>query len=318
MKKRVGLVLLFLLLFGSSLVAFAFIPERDENFAVTDLAGLFSDNTVNYLINQNNQLFDANGGEVVFLTIDRIPNRQTIADFSTDVFNTWGVGSVENNNGILIVIANLEGEAYVTIGGGLEAHMTNDYLNHVMETYFTPYFAEGNDDLAATQIFDVLSNRIYEIFSSGTTLVQDSQDGGLMNFINGRGGLMNLITDNWVMILIVILILFLLFSSPRRSFRGERWGRGFGRRRMGGGAGTFAGGFLLGKMLGRRNQNRNTYTQSRPTTNTRYTRNTPRASTNRGASSSVNPRTRRQSRSSYSTRGSGGYSRGGTTRRRGR
>ncbi|MCL1991306.1 MAG: TPM domain-containing protein [Defluviitaleaceae bacterium] len=310
--------LIFTLLF-LPVVAHGSVPERAANYAVTDLAHLFSETTISYLVSQNEQLFESTGGEVVFLTVEQLPEGQSIREFSRTVFNAWGVGSVENNNGILIVIADLEGEAYITIGQGLEQHLSNNQLNHVLEQYFTPHFAVGDDDLGARQLFDVLSAEVTEAFPSGAGIVQQSPV-----TTAATQGENNLFGNRTLIIIVVIaFIFFLSFSRRRRRPMMMGGGMGFGRRRRGG-FGSFAGGFLAGNLLSRRHANRNMrhqppYRQPQSPTFTRST--PPKASTSRGAGVSVNRATRSQgrpARPSTPRSGSGGFSRGGSTRRGGR
>ena len=313
--KKTSLFLVCFLFFMTSLTAFANVPERDANYAVTDLAGLFDDATTRTLINQNNHLFDTTGGEIAFLTVDTIPNGQNIEDFAHDVFNQWGVGSVENNNGVLVVISDLDGLVYITIGQGLEPYMSNAFLNEALNTYFIPNFEIGEDSVAALELFDVLSERIIESFpvvDAPPAQVIDNTPVAATDQNNSSG-------PNLILILVGIFVLFLVFG--RRGGRRRRASMmhptdmmmGGGRRR--GGFGSFMGGMMLGNMLGgRRNRRRrssfmdtsaprsrqSTVSSSQPKSS--FTRSTPpSASTTRGAGAKVNPTSRQQNRSSRSS-----------------
>jgi len=337
MKKFLSTLLIFIFIgLINSESAFAQIPQRSDNYAVTDLANLFSEDTIRELIALNDVLFDSTGGEVVFLTMYEIPQGTNIEDFARDVFNTWGVGSVENNNGVLVVISDIEGEAYVVIGEGLEPFMSNRFLEESLEIYFAPHFEVADDDIAAINLFNVFSDRIISSFPTGTGLPEVVQtpvvNQQVQQTTSSQGSGINI----GLIIVIIIVIFVIMGASGRRGGGMMGPGGGMMHRRRRGGMGSFAGGFLMGNMLGRRRHRPRgprppmgggsmmgqggSSTTSRPT----YTRSTPpRASTSRGAGTTVNRGTRSTGRSSgggYSRPSAGrssggGFSRGGSTRR---
>lgn len=312
------------------------LPPRPHNDAVHDGANLLSSDTINYLVTQNDLLNETNGGEIMFFTTDFIPLGQDIYDFTVELFNLWGPGSPQNNNGILLVIAGEQGEAWVVVGDGLAPHMPRSYLNQVLETHFTPYFAYGNDDIAVRNLFDVLSASNLRAFPAGTGLppataqtqnIPQVQTQAIPQetIQNDSGGIFSTIII--ILVIFIVLIIVIKASGRRQHMVGgmgapimmsrRRWGR-----RPMGSAGSFMGGFMMGKAMGRRNtqsQNRsggsfftrppssNVSTPKAPT----YTRGSG-TSRGGGAGVSVNP-TKRTGASKPSGGGYGGFGGGSRT-----
>lgn len=67
-------------------------------------------------------------------------------DFALDLFQTWGIGKKENDNGLLLFIA-AERRAYRFITGyGMEAALPDALLKRIGEQYLVPEFRQGNYD----------------------------------------------------------------------------------------------------------------------------------------------------------------------------
>ena len=94
-------LLAILLLFGSPVLG-ATIPEPDaELLYVTDLAGVLSADTEEYIALRNDALYAATGAQFAILTVDALPAGYDSESYCYEVFNAWGVGSAEKNNGLL-------------------------------------------------------------------------------------------------------------------------------------------------------------------------------------------------------------------------
>gem|GEM_PF-1165734 len=249
------------------------LPDVPGNEAVLDQSGVLSSATVQHLVNGNNDLFGLTGGEVMFLITDFLPMGQTIEDYTLEVFNHWQVGSAQNNNGVLVVMSMVEGEYWITVGGGLTQHMSRSYLAGVVADYFSPYFSDGNYDMAVRNLFDVLSLRIYELFApagqqaAAGAATQGAASNNLAHQVQGVGfSASDLIL--FIVFVIVALIVIRALLFPRRRhwgggmmggpMMGPRWGWGWGRRRWGMGGG-FLGGYMMGRARHRRPQQRHTF-----------------------------------------------------------
>ena len=298
-------ILTVIMIFMPITVVFASnLPNTPENYAILDQAGVVSPTTIQYLVSSNDELFNLTGGEVVFLVTNFIPMGWEIADYTLELFNHWGVGSQERNNGVLVVMALGTRDYWITVGNGLAQHMSASYLQNVAYSYFEPYFTAGNYDMAVRSLFDTLSRRIYELFPPAVqqteanaaelipTATLASPQVGM-----GFGGLFGFI----IFAVVVLCIIMLLF--PRRRHR--RGGGMMTPMRRRGGFGGMAGGFLGGYLMGRARHRRPNVAPPRVSTPP------PKSG---GFTRGGNASAGRYSGGYGGGRSSGGFSRGGSSR----
>ncbi len=88
---------------------------------VNDLANVISDEDEAIIRTQLEALFKDHGVEATVLTIDSrktYGNSSSIESFATGLFNKWGIGNADRNDGILILIARNDREMRVELGTG--------------------------------------------------------------------------------------------------------------------------------------------------------------------------------------------------------
>ena len=255
------LVLMLGILFPASIRAEVLgIPQPPANYVLLDQTNSLSQSTINFILDENDYLWDYNGGEVVFLIMDLIPFGQDIADFSLAVFNDWQIGSVQNNNGVLVTIAiqePIERAIWVLAGDGLQGAMPASFLQDVIAQDFAPYF-ETNLDNGVRNLFNSLSQVIYNTFPMGgatptpapttetTTVVTTTAT----TANEGMSILTILIVIGVIMLVLGILIAASRGGGGRHTTHHVHHGPGmmhggFGRRR------GFMSGFFWGSAMGR-------------------------------------------------------------------
>ena len=160
MKRRFLLVLaLSLVLSCLSLPALAEVPQPNGDFYVLDLSGVLSDETKGNIILNNDLLFGACQGQIVVVTVDSTGDTD-IGDYACDLFNSWGIGSAEKNNGMLILLAIQDDDYYVLQGMGLEEALPSGTLASLNNAYLEPYFAQKDYDTGVWAIFSQIYTRV--------------------------------------------------------------------------------------------------------------------------------------------------------------
>jgi len=111
------------------------------------------------------ELEAANSAEMAIVIIDSLDN-WTIEDFAQELFETWGIGKAESDNGILILIAYYDREWRVHIGYGIEGVIPDTLARRIMENELVPEFRAGDYGQglinAATQFKNVISGEEYD------------------------------------------------------------------------------------------------------------------------------------------------------------
>lgn len=148
------LIAVFILLLSTA-SAMAF-PEPTADFYVADYAEVLSDTTESMIISQNDLLYAQTGAQIVVVTVRYLEDGYYADEYAVKLFNDWGVGDAEKNNGILLLLVTEEGKGWLTQGSGIEHYLTNDDVDMMLENYFWKKFDKGDFDGAVDTLFSEL------------------------------------------------------------------------------------------------------------------------------------------------------------------
>lgn len=165
---------------------------------VNDYADLLDDAAEARLTAQLNTLRDETGVEMTVLTIlDKetytygMTETPSIEEFATGVFNQWGIGNAETNDGVLILVARRDREMRIELGGAYGADW-NAHAARVIDRSFLPAFREDRyQDGIETGVTDTIDGLVTP-FLAGEDAPQGGPElawliiGGFAAFIFGR------------------------------------------------------------------------------------------------------------------------------------
>jgi len=176
---------------------------------------------------------DSTSTQITIVTIPSI-GPYDVAAYAYRVFQTWGIGQTEKNNGILILSAVKERKIWIQTGYGMEAILPDAIAKRITEYTIKPNYQQGN----YYQGLDEATNFIIDVASGQYKADPQETSGG------SSAGF-------WI----IIGVLLLIFLISLRNRGGGRGGRG-GMRTLGGpffppvifgdfssGRGPFGGGF---------------------------------------------------------------------------
>lgn len=155
MKKLLTILLALLLIAAPALA----LPAPSADFYILDEANVISDATEEYIIYNNDQLFDACGAQIVFAVLDDTEG-EAIDDYAYDLFNEWGIGDSKKNNGFLVLMAIDDDNYYALPGAGLERAISGGTVKDLLDTYLEPDFAARDYDAGARKLFDALFTEV--------------------------------------------------------------------------------------------------------------------------------------------------------------
>ncbi|MDJ0661180.1 MAG: TPM domain-containing protein [Crocosphaera sp.] len=149
-------------------------PRQQYGGWVTDMAEILTDDTETRLNQMISQLERQNGTELAVVTVPETAPSDTPKAFTTALFNYWGVGKKEQNNGVLFVISVSDRRVEIETGYGIEGILPDTQVGRIINTKITPQFKRGNFDqgtLAGTQaLVDVLAKATVSEQEGQTTL----------------------------------------------------------------------------------------------------------------------------------------------------
>ena len=95
-------------------VAFAEVPDKPtHDIYVVDNANMLDNSTKSDILNKGKELEENTGAQFVVVTINSLDG-QDIESYSNDLFNSWGIGNKDNNNGVLLVVAKNDQNLHAT------------------------------------------------------------------------------------------------------------------------------------------------------------------------------------------------------------
>ena len=276
-RKLSALLLVFVVSAAALCPAFAAtasLPSLPIGQCVVDDANVLSSSTVQTITDLNAQLESScSGAQIGVLTVDYTGNLTT-EDYALQAFNTWGIGSSSENNGVLILLVMEsqeyeDGDYYLTYGDGFRNTTLESQASALAQTMEDDFVRQDYDD-AVTTCAQNVAQTIADIY--GVSLSDGNTNNGSYNEPayddNSSGGLGDILLGfitilfTVVLLLIIVSVVVYTFSGPLGGLFwcfGGPWHRGprppRGRRNPpppppGGPYGGFGGGSFGGGSFG--------------------------------------------------------------------
>lgn len=164
-----GVLCLCMLLFPLPGLAFAVQdipqPQHAGDSWVVDRAHILSNNTAVQINRILIELEAKNGTELAVVTVPETAPAPTPKAFTTELFNTWGIGKQGQDNGVLFLISVGDRRVEIETGYGIEAILPDAKVGHIIDSTIIPQFKHGNLDAGVlagtTALANVLETATY-------------------------------------------------------------------------------------------------------------------------------------------------------------
>lgn len=182
---RIRIISRVLTLFLSSLfvltaaVSAVDVIAPSAEFYVNDQSAILSDETVQHILETAGELEDLTGAQICVVTVDFI-GAADIDEYAYKLFNEWGIGSAEKNNGLLLLVVIGEENYYLLQGKGLENVLSAGKLRTILDEAMEPDFAVEEYDAGIRKTYDALLGilcRYYNVDVGGTQTDEGVYDG---------------------------------------------------------------------------------------------------------------------------------------------
>ncbi len=110
---------------------------------VTDDANVLTDADESALSAKLAKLEADMGHQMVVATVPTL-NGRDIASYAVDWANARAIGGVEEQDGLLILVAPYQRQARIAVGHGLERQLPDELCQQIMETAMLPHFRKGD------------------------------------------------------------------------------------------------------------------------------------------------------------------------------
>jgi uncharacterized protein len=136
-------ILLLASIIVSSVVSVADVPNpRAANRWVTDQANVLDASAEAKIDATAEALNKARGIELAIVTVD--DTAESPKAFATALFNRWGIGSAQTNNGVLVLLVMGKRRLEIETGTGIEAALPPDWLSAMQGREMVPKFKSGD------------------------------------------------------------------------------------------------------------------------------------------------------------------------------
>ncbi|MEI9918142.1 MAG: TPM domain-containing protein [Bacteroidota bacterium] len=121
---------------------FQFFPDKPTNYVTDpeDILSLYEEAQLNDRL----KAFEDSTSNQIFVFIDKRMHAGSIEDQTKKIFNKWGIGQKDKNNGVLIAIFVDDREHRIQVGYGLEQALPPSLCLEILDEDMAPEFKEGH------------------------------------------------------------------------------------------------------------------------------------------------------------------------------
>lgn len=230
--------ILLLLIPAGAIAAPNEIPAPVGDIYVQDFANILTENEEIQMRNMGRSIEDQTTSQIAVLTIDSI-GETSIEEYSVEAYRKYGLGTTEENNGVLLVLAMKEKKIRIEVGYGLEGTIPDGKAGRILDEYAIPHLKNGQPNLAVMNTYQALANEVSGTSEFGQVPSQEQQQ-------------QDFPIPSWLLIIIVIgvVVLDFMFFGGTLTYLLlsiiTRGGGGGGGPRGGGGGSSGGGGASRG------------------------------------------------------------------------
>jgi uncharacterized membrane protein YgcG len=137
----------------------------------------------------------------------------TIEDYALKLFEKWGIGKKEKDNGILLLVAMDDRELRIEVGYGLEGIITDIEAKEIIDEVIVPIFKDGDYNTGIYNGVVAIANKIYLEQGQGPVTYEESIETVVKKSFTETGAFPALIVFitmlPWIIIGTVFIVAFL-------------------------------------------------------------------------------------------------------------
>ncbi len=118
-------------------------PRPQPATLVNDFAHSMSADQVAQLESKLDAYAQSTSTQIAVVTIKTLGDYD-VADYTLKLFNTWGVGQKDKNNGIMLLAAIDDHKMHITTGQGVQGDLTDALCGRIIRNEITPSFKQGD------------------------------------------------------------------------------------------------------------------------------------------------------------------------------
>ena len=215
-KSAIIIAFIFVLAFALGCAKAENIPLSDEGAYALDKSGVLSSETEDHIARYNQYLAESCGAQICVVTIPTMDyvGYDDIENYAYDLFNAWGIGDKDEDNGVLLLLVTDDELCWCLQGEGIEDTLSSSAISDILTENMQDDFYAGEFDSGTQKTFDALYRRLCAIYSVDPDGVDDfTYDPGYNNgtvFPNEPVPAKSKKLSFWEIIVIIITVLVAL------------------------------------------------------------------------------------------------------------
>lgn len=135
-------------------------PRQQNSGWISDRADLIPWHTEYHLNRRINKLAGRTGAELAIATLPKLETEQTVHKFALDLFNRWGIGNRDANNGVLLFVSKVDRRIEIITGKGLSDILPNAEVSRLIQQELVPAFQQQDYATGLIQGTTAISQRL--------------------------------------------------------------------------------------------------------------------------------------------------------------
>ena len=174
-KSAIIIAFIFVLAFALGCAKVENIPLSDEGAYALDKSGVLSAETENRIARYNQYLAESCGAQICVVTIPTMDyvGYDDIENYAYDLFNAWGIGDKDEDNGVLLLLVTDDELCWCLQGEGIEDTLSSSAISDILTENMQDDFYAGEFDSGTKKTFDALYRRLCAIYSVDPDGVDD-------------------------------------------------------------------------------------------------------------------------------------------------
>ena len=174
-KSAIIIALIFVLAFALGCAKAENIPLSDEGAYALDKSGVLSSETEGHIARYNQYLAESCGAQICVVTIPTMDyvGYDDIENYAYDLFNAWGIGDKDEENGVLLLLVTDDELCWCLQGEGIEDTLSSSAISDILTENMQDDFYAGEFDSGTKKTFDALYRRLCAIYSVDPDGVDD-------------------------------------------------------------------------------------------------------------------------------------------------
>lgn len=155
------------------------------------------------------------GDALVVATVNSLEG-DSIEMYAVKLFEAWGIGGKETDKGLLLLVAPNERKVRIEVGYGLHGYVTDGLSGRIIRTIITPQFKQGDMAGGIEAGVDALMEQLSRSPQDAKAIAEAADAAQRNRNKISPGDIAQAI------FIVVIILIFVIFSAVRAAARGGR------------------------------------------------------------------------------------------------